>query len=73
MGHKIIKGNEKCGICGKCGMQGDLTAISCKEGTKRRNKIETTLKVKKMLENGYSPLDIADVLGYKTKRLKQYG
>lgn len=45
--HRIIKGNEKFGICGKCCMQGDLTKVSCEEGTKLRKQIEQALQATK--------------------------
>ena len=42
--HKIVKGTEKNGICGVCGLQGDLTFMSCEEGQRARKLIEQKLR-----------------------------
>ena len=42
--HEIIKGNEKFGVCGRCGLQGDLTQMSCEEHQSLRKQIEKKLR-----------------------------
>ena len=44
--HQIIKGTEKYGLCGKCGLGGDLTMFSCQQYQKIRKQVKE--KVAKM-------------------------
>ena len=42
--HHIVEGNEKFGVCGRCGLQGDLTQISCEGYKKLHKRIESMLQ-----------------------------
>lgn len=42
--HHIVEGNERFGYCDKCGIEGDLTTITCEKGRKLTHELEKQLR-----------------------------